>query len=73
LELIGFLFLCGLNTAFSAVVIFNLIFGGGDLGPLLTGWVNWEKKVFGVCILVLNIYFWYLLFINSPFVVMMRG
>ncbi len=67
MEIIGFLFLCFINGWFSLACTMNFAMGGGDLGPLLSGWVNWKIKVLGVAAIMLNIYFWYLLLKASPF------
>lgn len=66
MELIGYLFLCFVNAYFSLLVAVNFTNGGGDLGPLLTGWVHWKWKVWGIILLLFNIYLWYLLYTVSP-------
>lgn len=66
-EILGFLLAIFLNGWFTLFVIFNLLHGGGDLGPLLTGWINWKTKVVGIVLVILVIYFWYLIFLYSPF------
>jgi len=70
MEIVGFVFLCGITFYFSVLNIINLIAGGGDLCPLLTGWVDWKIKVLGIILIILNIYIWYLLFfVLSPFTI----
>lgn len=66
MAIIGFLFLCCLNLVFTVGCIANFCFGGGDVGLLLTGWVSPWTKFFGICLMALCIWFWYLLYINSP-------
>ncbi len=66
-EVIGFIVLGILNAIFSALCIGNIRFGGGDLGNLFTGWVNWKVKLLGVLMVLLNLYFWHLLIDLSPF------
>jgi len=67
MEVLGFIFLCLLNGWFSLGAMVNFAFGGGDLGPLLSGWVGWRTKLVGVAWVILCSYFWYLIAINSPF------
>ena len=69
MEVIGFLFLCALNGMYSMAAYSNLAFGGGDLGPLLTGWVHWSAKVFGLGIIAINAWLWYILYSSSPFTI----
>jgi len=66
-EVIGFVLMGLLNCCFSAMCLFNIKHGGGDLGNLFTGWVNWKVKVAGLLMVLLNLYFWHLLIDLSPF------
>lgn len=72
MAIFGYIVLCLANIYFTVGSIANLIFGGGDLGPLLTGWVPWWQKVLGIILVILCGYFWYLLFIHSPFSVTLK-
>ena len=67
MEIIGFLFLCVLNMYLSITVIFIFAHGGGDLGPLLTGWVSTWEKLSGIGLLISNIFLWYILYQIAPF------
>lgn len=71
-EIIGFIVLCLANSLFSIYNWANLWYGGGDLGPLLSGWVHWGFKVWGILMVALNLLFWYIIFLNSPFTVAIK-
>ena len=65
----GFLTLLMINGYLTLICIINLMVGGGDLKPLITGWINWKYKVAGILWFFVMIYCWYVLYIISPFTI----
>lgn len=65
----GYLFLCIANLIFTIVCAFGLFLGGSDLGHAFSYGTPWSTRFVVVAISLLNILFWYLLYVNAPFTV----
>ena len=72
MEIIGFIFLTVILLYVTFIVVANLFIGGGDLGPLLTGWVPWYHKVLGIIYIITAAFLWYLLYLNAPFEIIIK-
>jgi len=68
MAIVGFIVLAVVNGWFTVGALFNLLYGGEEFGPLLPSSVHWKYKVIGLAIAAANLFFWYLLFINSPLI-----
>ena len=66
MEILGFIVLCGLNAFFSIGCLIVIFYGGEEFSSIFTS-NDRAEKIFMLCLLSLNIYWWLELAESAPF------